>query len=118
MMQAPVASKTGASAAMPAASAAGTDPVTSNMEPVQRECWHIFNSPEANARDTGVGVDEVPFSVLADCQWPSCCLTCQNLKLVFCVCSKLSATSSEILCYAGDQPAQWQVFCAINQAGC
>lgn len=66
-MQAPAAGKMNGGDAMPAAAAAATDSLTSSMEPVQRECWNIFNSPEANARDIGVGVDEVTSLLWASC---------------------------------------------------
>ena len=77
-MKAPVASKMGVSAAMPAASAVGTDSLTDNMEPVQRECWIIFNSPEAHARDTGVGVDEVASLLNASDLGIAACVTNQE----------------------------------------
>ena len=45
-------------AAIPAAAAMGNDAVSS-MEPVQRECWSIYNNPDAQARESGISIDEV-----------------------------------------------------------
>ena len=33
--------------------------VTAGMTPVQKDCWAIYNHPDAQARDSGVGTDEV-----------------------------------------------------------
>ena len=57
--QAPAASKANSGAAMPAASATGNEHATIGMEPVQKECWHIFNSPEAHGQENGISIDEV-----------------------------------------------------------
>ena len=46
-----------------AAHSANTAPaeggVTAGMTPVQKDCWTIYNHPDAQARDSGVGTDEV-----------------------------------------------------------
>ena len=34
------------------------------MDPVQRECWNIYNNPEAQARDSGISIDDVSFTLL------------------------------------------------------
>lgn len=46
--------------AVPAAAGMAPDAVNS-MDPVQRECWSIYNNPEAQARETGISVDDVSF---------------------------------------------------------
>lgn len=61
--QAPAPSRINSAAAMPAAAAMGNDAVSS-MEPVQRECWSMYNNPEAQARESGISIDEVTFMAL------------------------------------------------------
>lgn len=56
--QAPAAGGMNGAAAIPAAAAMGNDAVSS-MEPVQRECWSIYNNPDAQARESGISIDEV-----------------------------------------------------------
>ncbi len=60
-MQPPAGSKMngGGSGAVPAGSAPVSDGLTSGMEPVQKDCWAIFNHPDAHAKETGVGMDQV-----------------------------------------------------------
>lgn len=59
-MQAPAASRMNGGGAVPAAAGMAPDAVN-NMDPVQRECWSIYNNPEAQARDTGISIDDVSF---------------------------------------------------------
>ncbi|KAL3140054.1 hypothetical protein ABBQ38_004334 [Trebouxia sp. C0009 RCD-2024] len=55
---APAASRMNGGGAVPAAAGMAPDAVN-NMDPVQRECWSIYNNPEAQARDTGISIDDV-----------------------------------------------------------
>ena len=73
-MQAPAGGGVTGAAAIPAAAAVGNDAVSS-MEPVQRECWSIYNNPDAQARESGISIDEVT-SVI------SCAISGQVLKTV------------------------------------
>ena len=57
-MQAPAGGGVSGAAAIPAAATLGNDAVSS-MEPVQRECWSIYNNPDAQARESGISIDEV-----------------------------------------------------------
>ena len=66
-MQAPAAGGMNGTAAIPAAPAVGNDAVSS-MEPVQRECWSIYNNPDAQARESGISIDEVKSLFPVKCQ--------------------------------------------------
>ena len=61
-MQAPAAGRINGAAAIPTAAAAGSE-AKNTMDPVQRECWSIYNNPDALAGETGISVDEVEFPV-------------------------------------------------------
>lgn len=70
-MQAPAAARMNGGGAVPAAAAMAPDAVNS-MDPIQRECWSIYNNPEAQAGDSGISVDDVS---LVLCESVSkCCL--------------------------------------------
>ena len=49
----------GAGASAVAANAPIGNGITDGMEPVQRDCWGIFNHPDAQAKESGVGMEEV-----------------------------------------------------------
>ena len=68
-------------AAIPAAADVGNDAVNS-MEPVQRECWNIYNKPNALARDSGISIDEVNSIISCAMSICKCCLEGQVLHAV------------------------------------
>lgn len=35
------------------------NPAAEGMQPVQRDCWQMFNTPEAHSKENGVTLDEV-----------------------------------------------------------
>ena len=45
--------------AVPAGSVSAVDGLTAGMEQVQKDCWAFFNHPDAHAKESGVGMEEV-----------------------------------------------------------
>ena len=50
--------------AVPANAASAGNGITDGMEPVQRDCWLVYNHPDAQARESGIGTEEVRCTIV------------------------------------------------------